>query len=46
MEIKKLVDLNNLRTAPQLSNIQLKNLLEDLEANIRGLKKIMGENYE
>ena len=34
MEIKKLVDLNNLRTAPQLSNIQLKKLWEELEANI------------
>ena len=34
MEINKLVDLNNLRTAPQLSNIQLKKLLEELEANI------------
>ena len=34
MEIKKLVDLNNLRTAPQLNNIQLKKLLEELEANI------------
>ena len=34
MEIKKLVDLDNLRTAPQLSNIQLKKLLEELEANI------------
>ena len=34
MEIKKLVDLNNLRTAPQLSNIQLKKLLKELEANI------------
>ena len=34
MEIKKLVDLNNLRTAPQLSNIQLKKLLEELEAKI------------
>ena len=34
MEIKKLVDLNNLRTAPQLSNIQLKKLLEELEVNI------------
>ena len=34
MEIKKLVDLNNLRTAPQLSNIHLKKLLEELEANI------------
>ena len=27
MEIKKLVDLNNLRTAPQLSNSQKKNFL-------------------
>ena len=34
MEINKLVDLNNLRTAPQLSNIQEKRLLEELEANI------------
>ena len=34
MEINKLVDLNNLRTAPQLSNIQVKKLLEELEANI------------
>ena len=34
MEIKKLVDLNNLRTAPQLSNIQEKKLLKELEANI------------
>ena len=34
MEITKLVDLNNLRTAPQLSNIQAKKLLEELEANI------------
>ena len=34
MEINKLVDLNNLRTAPQLSNIQLKKLLEELESNI------------
>ena len=34
MEIKKLVDLNNLRTAPILSNIQSKRLLEELEANI------------
>jgi len=33
-EINKLVDLNNLRTAPQLSNSQKKRLLEDLEANI------------
>jgi len=28
MEINKLVDLNNLRTAPQLSNSQEKKLLE------------------
>ena len=34
MEINKLVDLNNLRTAPQLSNSQEKILLEELEANI------------
>jgi len=34
MEINKLVDLNNLRTAPQLSNIQVKKLLEELETNI------------
>ena len=34
MEINKLGDLNNLRTAPQLSNIQEKKLLEELEANI------------
>jgi hypothetical protein len=34
MEIKKLVDLNILRTAPELSNSQLKKLLEELEENI------------
>ena len=34
MEINKLVDLNHLRTAPQLSNSQEKKLLEELEANI------------
>jgi len=34
MEINKLIDLNNLRTAPQLSNIQEKKLLEELESNI------------
>ena len=34
MEIKKLVDLNNLRTAPQLSDLQVKKLLEEVEANI------------
>ena len=34
MEINKLVDLNNLRTAPQLSNSQEKKLLAELEANI------------
>ena len=34
MEIKKLVDLNNLRTAPRLSNWQEKKLLKELEANI------------
>ena len=31
MEINKLVDLNNCRTAPQLSNSQEKKLLEELE---------------
>ena len=34
MEINKLVDLNNLRTAPKLSDRQEKKLLEELEANI------------
>jgi len=34
MEINKLVDLNNLRTAPQLSKSQEKKLLEELKANI------------
>ena len=34
MEVNKLVDLNNLRTAPQLSNIQEKKILKELEANI------------
>ena len=34
MEINKLVDLNNLRTAPQLSDRQVKKLLEELEVNI------------
>ena len=34
VEINKLVDLNNLRTAPQLSNSQEKKLLEELETNI------------
>ena len=34
MEISKLVDLNNLRTAPQLRNSQVKKLLEELEAKI------------
>ena len=34
MEINKLVDLNNLRTAPHLSNSQEKKLSEELEANI------------
>jgi len=34
MEINKLGDLNNFRTAPQLSNSQEKKLLEELEANI------------
>ena len=34
MEINKLVDLNSLRTAPKLNNIQVKKLLEELEENI------------
>ena len=34
MEINKLIDLNNFRTAPQLSDSQVKKLLEELEANI------------
>ena len=34
MEINNLVDLNSLRTAPLLSNSQLKKLLEELETNI------------
>jgi len=34
MEINKLVDLNILRTAPILSNSQVKKLSEELEANI------------
>ena len=34
MEINKLVDLNNLRTAPQLNASQVKKLLEELESNI------------
>ena len=34
MEINKLADLKNLRTAPQLSNRREKKLLEELEANI------------
>ena len=34
MEINKLVDLNSLRTAPTLSNIQVKKILEELEINI------------
>ena len=34
MAINKLVDLNNLRTAPQLSNSEREKLLKELEANI------------
>ena len=34
MEINKLVDLNSLRTAPILSNSEVKNLLKELETNI------------
>ena len=34
MDINKLVDLNSLRTAPLLSNIQVEKLLKELETNI------------
>ena len=34
MEINKLVDLKSLRTAPLLSNSQIKKLLKELETNI------------
>ena len=34
MKINKLADLNSLRTAPILSKVQLKKLLEELETNI------------
>ena len=34
MQINNLVDLNSLRTAPLLSSIQIKKLLEELENNI------------
>ena len=34
MEINNLVDLNSLKTAPQLCNNQVKKLLEELESNI------------
>ena len=34
MEINKLVDLDSLRTAPQLSNSQVKKILKELEENI------------
>ena len=34
LEINKLVDLNSLRTAPELSDNQEKKLLKELEANI------------
>ena len=34
MEINKLGDLNSLRTAPKLGNIQVEKLLEEIEANI------------
>ena len=34
MEIYKLTDLNSLRTAPILSKVQIKKLLEELETNI------------
>ena len=34
MEINKLIDLNNFRVAPQLTNSQVKKLFDELEANI------------
>ena len=34
MEINKLIDLNSLRTAPLLSNGQVKKLLDELDLNI------------
>ena len=34
MEINKLADLNSLRTAPILSRVQIKKLLEEIETNI------------
>ena len=34
MEINKLVDLNSFKSAPLLSNSQIKKLLEELETNI------------
>ena len=34
MKINNLVDLNGLRTAPELSNRQIKKILEELDANI------------
>ena len=34
MGINKLVDLNSLKTAPQLSNSQIKKLFEELDTNI------------
>ena len=34
MEINNLADLNSLRTAPILSKVQIKKLLEELETNI------------
>ena len=34
MEINKLIDLNNFKTAPKLSNSQVKKLSDELEINI------------
>ncbi len=34
MEINQLLDLNSLRSAPQLNKVQIKKLLEELEENI------------
>ena len=34
MEINQLLDLNSLKSAPQLNKLQIKKLLEELESNI------------
>ena len=44
MEIDKLVDLNRLRTAPLLSNTQVKNLSEELKTN--GIPILDNKQYD